>query len=388
MRTRWLWTLALAGAAVLGAGGAGAYSNAVACGNWTVGGINLMCAGPSSTPNQINGASWPGWAVLSLTPNADVTFDGALFNGVPDGGTGPGALSTTGNLGLWGSNKVTIQNQAIINGNVYFTNGTYGAPEVKFHGSTTDTTPDGIPPPDTDWTHIATPYGFVGDFKAVVQLWRATEDAKAAATAAGNLAANVPVANVVNTDGTPSGAAFASLANDISLNQSITIKAVQSGTNVINFGSDLDLKSFTILLDANGLNNVDFVLNIGHDLKGNGTSSITLAGVAWSDVLINVENKVNITSDLTSPGGDNRYSGILLAGNDVSLTKTQWTGEIIGAKNMDFGSGSQVTNPGGLISSVTFIPEPGTLLLLLAGGLIAGFRAWRFSGNRSAVHPA
>jgi len=184
--TRWLWSLVLAGAAFLGASGASAYSNAVACGNWTVGGINLMCAGPSSTsPVPVNGPSWPGWAVLSLTPGADVRFDGASFNGVPDGGTGPAIspVETTGNLGLWGSDKVTIKDQAVINGNVYFTNGTYGAPEVKFDGSATQTTPDAIPPPDTDWTHIATPNGFKGDFHAVVQLWRATEDAKEGARA-------------------------------------------------------------------------------------------------------------------------------------------------------------------------------------------------------------
>jgi hypothetical protein len=73
-------------------------------------------------------------------------------------------------------------------------------------------------------------------------------------------------------------------------------------------------QEFHLLLDANGFTDVDFVLNIGHDLKGNNTSGISVGGCAWSDVLINVVNNVNITSDLTSPGGDNRYSGILWSG--------------------------------------------------------------------------
>jgi len=374
------FNLVLACAGLVAATGASAYSNALACGNWTIGGINLMCAGPTTTPGGYpDSAYWPGWAVLSVTSGVDVKFDGHALN---DGGT---ASSLNGNVGVWGANKLYIKNDAVVSGNVYFSSGGYGTPTTSFDSSALE----GGPP---DWTHVDGANGFVANFKTDYLLWRAQQDALAAAAAAGGLSANVPLANIVNTDGSPSGAAFTApqLAANLAFTQNITIRATQSGTNVINFGADLDLKSYTLTLDANSFSNVDFVLNVGHDLKGNGTSSIALgSGIAWSDVLINVENNVAITSDTVSPGGDNRYSGILLAGNDVNMSRTQWTGEVVGAHNLNFDNGSQITNPGGLISMVTFVPEPGTLLLLLlACTLGMASRAFRSFSRRSAIQTA
>jgi len=359
----------------LGASGAWAYSSQVQCGHWTVGGIDLFCAGPTTTapapnaPTFNDSAYWPGWAVLSLTPGVNVTFDGHSLN---DGGT---ATVNNGNVGIWGAANFDVKGDARISGNAYVTSGMTGFPTGDMTAATL--------------AHIDGANGFVANFTSDVLLWRAQQAALAAAQTAFGL--------------TPT----ATFAGDKTLTQDLIIQATASNsTVVVNVGGKLDLKNFKLILDGNGFTNVDFVLNVGTgcdpsnngcgDLLGNGLSGITLAGgVSWADVLINVRDEVKITSDAVSPGGDNRFSGILIAGGavaatsgDTGLSRTQWTGEIIGFGDMKFDNGSQVTNPGGLITMVTFIPEPGTvLLLLLVGTLLAGFRAWRPSGSRRAVHP-
>src|SRR4029077_15741296 len=105
-------------------------------------------------------AYWPGWAVLSLTAGADVKFDGKSSG---DGGT---ATAQHGNVGVWGANKLFVQNDAVISGNVYFSSGAYGTPTTKFDSSVLQGTPG-------NWTHVAGADGFVANFTTDFLLWRA-----------------------------------------------------------------------------------------------------------------------------------------------------------------------------------------------------------------------
>ena len=392
---RLLFGFLFACVALAGARGAWAYSNATACTDFAVGGISLGCAGPATVDvlpgKDFNDSNyWPGWAVLSLTAGAQVAFDGKSTG---DGGT---ATGFNGNLGIWGANKLAIKGDAEISGNVYFSSGMYGTPVTSFDNSALDGAPA--------FTRVDGPNDFVANFTSDFLLGRAQHDALVAADAAFKLAPTVTTYS----------------AGDTALSLNTTITATNANCTpqpdgscrvVVNFGGKLDLKNFKLTLDAGTLTNVDFILNIGTgcaagskecgDLLGNGTSGITLNGVAWSDVLINVRDDVAISSDST---GDNRYSGVMIVGGSVGITsgdlglnKTQWTGEIIGFGNMNFDSGAQVTNPGCsyqianaggcVVNSITFVPAPGTLLLMLAGALAALSRRFRVSPGRNALQP-
>ena len=342
--------LSCAGAGVLLAllmtGQAWAYKGTIACGSLSIGGIDLRCAGPDGNA----GVGWPGWAVLSVASGKAVVFAGGSTG---DGGT---ATAPFGNLGLYGSNKADATGDALIRGNVYHTDGWFGSVETMFGSGITAGTPG-------NWNQIQSGYGFKGGFLTDKLLWYAKMDALAAAAEASADTAAAVISGV--------GLAFND-SNDFQLSSNLTINAVGSGANYINIGHNLDLNGKTLTLNTNGFSNVDFILNVGNDFKanGSGTSKIVLGGgLKWSDVLINLEHNTTFTSDdLIAFDG----AGVLISSGDLNFTQTQWSGEIIGlGGNMNFKAGSQITNPGDVVSVVHFIPVPGTVALLLAGLLTA-----------------
>ena len=336
--------------AVLMTGQPWAYQGTIACGSLTIGGINLQCAGPDGAPSM----GWPGWAVLSVS-GKEVHFDGASG----DGGT---ATVPFGNVGVLGANTLDATGSAVIQGNVYHTDGWYGSQATKFGNGITSGTPG-------NWDHISTGYGFTGGFLTDKLLWYAQNDALAAAALA-SANTNAAVASGVRL-------AF-NAANDYTLTSDLTIHAVGNGANYVNIGKNLNLNGHTLTFDSTGFTGVDFILDVNQNLTANGpgTSKILLAGgLKWSDLLIDVEQKTTFdVNTLSNFSG----AGVLIGSGDLAFDKTQWQGEIIGLSGkMDFTGGSQITNPGDVVSMVHFIPEPGTVALLLAGLLMACFTIGR-----------
>jgi hypothetical protein len=356
--------------ALLVGGHAQAYQASIYCGGLTIGGIDLRCAGPDSPDlNSVpTNPAWPGWAVLSVAQGKDVLFQGG--NG--DGGT---ATVPFGNVGLYGTKTADATGTAKIQGNVFQTDGWYGSAATSFGNGILSGGPTPSNP-QAPWTRISPGFGFEGGFLTDKLLWYAKQDALAAAAKASLDVANAVATVAVGDCVSAFCLAFSDL-DDYTLTRDLTINAVGSGTNYINIDNNLNLGGYKLTLSASTFANVDFVLNVGNQFDATGSSGIVLSnGVLWSDVLINIEGKrkgVDVAFSAANTA-DFAGAGVIIANGDLTFDKTQWQGEVIGlGGNLLFTNGSQVTNPANVISVVTFIPEPGTIALLLAGLLATGF---------------
>jgi len=113
-----------------------------------------------------------------------------------------------------------------------------------------------------------------------------------------------------------------------------------------------------------------FVFNISDDFKMNGPSSISLTGgLDYSDVLFNIVG----TKDVAFSGGGNSAvaTGILLAPNaKLQFSPGQWTGELIGGKDISLVSGAQAH----WLAPTNTVPEPASMILFGAGFLAAAVR--------------
>jgi hypothetical protein len=148
-----------------------------------------------------------------------------------------------------------------------------------------------------------------------------------------------------------------------SITGTTTISATQDGVNVIDL-TRVNLSSGqSLTLNANGHSNVEFVVNVGHDIQLSGGGLLISGGISDMDVVYNVAGKIQ-----SSGGGITTDYGILLdSGQDVAWDGVQLNGEIIGS-NVSVVSGGRVYDDFAAKGGGGGTPEPGTLSLLASAG--------------------
>lgn len=296
-------------------------------------------AAATSTPITLGGASSYG---LLLGTNETLTSNGLVIKGNSNSSVG---ATTTGALGLSGSDSVNLSGSLTVTGNAYVD----GTPNVSGSGS----------------------YSVSG---SIISQSMTAIDAAAysASTAAGALSANLSVSgNAINVT---------------SSSNSIVIKAVQNASENVLTISSLSLTNGSITFDDNGYAGAKFIVNVtGAFSMTNAAVIKAINGASDDDIIFNIEGTgttVNLTGNSSTAivgtilapqrnvtlGGGGSLTGALIAG--VKNAGTSYTVN-------QAGGGYNITTLGYTPRTVVNTPEPSTLALFGAGGLallVAGRR--------------
>jgi hypothetical protein len=296
--------------------------------------VNLGCAGPEE------------WAVLSLNlTNGTINTTPANHQLSFSGGSGQGGTqgSTVDTVGVYGGKVQASGGGTQLTGDIDITDGLNSTPSTVVGLSAGVLLGSVVSGASTD-----------------ALLKQARADALAAATALGSMAATA-------------GLTFATL------DSTQTINAKQNGLNVIHVGNINLGNNETLTLNTGGFSNVKFVVDIsGTWAMSHGTIALG-SGLDFTDVIYNDTG----TGNISWSGGlatQSVATGILLApAAKISFTPGLWSGEVIGGADITFASGAEVRN--------TFrrVPEPSSLLLLIAGMLAATAFGGRSSLRRNAT---